>query len=80
MGCPRAIRTDFTLIGATYSAVLQATTQLCAADVESLDALWHLVGGLIFVCCRQVGHHLERNHLDVEFALIFGDQFLSISD
>ena len=65
----------------TYSAVLQSASEFSSADVESLHALWYFVDRLVFVGSWKVCHHLERNHLNVQFAGILSDEFLlSVSE
>jgi hypothetical protein len=47
-------------------------------DVGGRGTLGNLVDRLVLVGTGKVGHHLERNHLDVKLVLVLGDEFLSV--
>jgi hypothetical protein len=56
----------------------EALAQLCARDVECLDALGDFVLGLVLVGVGEVGHHLEGDDLDAELVLVLLDGVLGI--
>lgn len=62
----------------TYSTSPQSLSKLCSGDIGSRGTLWYFVNGLVLVCSRQVGHSLERNHLDMKLIFVLSNKFLSI--
>lgn len=59
-------------------AGLETLAELSSRDVESLNALGNLIDWLVLVRRRQICHHLERYHLDLELLIIFCDEILRV--
>ena len=60
------------------AALVKAPAQFGAGDVEDLRALRNFIGGDVAVFILEIDHHLERNHFDAHFALVFLEEFLRI--
>src|SRR5690242_7673653 len=58
------------------TAVIQASPQLCAREIEHTRTSRHFVFREIFVPVFHVNHHLERNHFDADLLLMGAEQFL----